>query len=142
MARDQIRTFLDGFVSAWQRHDIPTLARCYTDDCEIVSPIFGTVTGREAVEGSFREVFKAFADITIRVDDLVIDGDADRAVSLWTARSTHKGPIFGMAATGKAVEVTMVFLLTFRDGQIAREVRMYDLTRLLLELGVLRAKPA
>jgi hypothetical protein len=35
-----------------------------------------------------------------------------------------------------------VFLFIFADGKIAREIRVYDFAGLLLQLGVLKAKPA
>jgi steroid delta-isomerase-like uncharacterized protein len=113
-----------------------------TDDSELVSPIFGTVTGRSAVEASFRDLFAAFTDTRVRVDDVIIDGDGVRAVALWAIRSTHGGPMFGLPGTGRKVDVAMALVLTFRDGRIARELRIYDFTRMLIELGIMRAKPA
>jgi predicted ester cyclase len=54
---------------------------------------------------------------------------------------THSGPFFGLAATGKRYQIHGVFLDTLKGGLIARERRMYDFTALLLQIGVLRAKP-
>jgi len=34
------------------------------------------------------------------------------------------------------------FLFFFADGNIEREVRLYDFTGILVQLGVLKAKPA
>jgi steroid delta-isomerase-like uncharacterized protein len=142
MDRNGIRPFIDEFADAWQRRDIAAVVQSYTDDCEIVSPIFGTVTGRRAVEASFRDLFAAFTDTRVRVDDLIVDGDGVRAVALWAVRSTHEGPMFGLPGTGRKVDVPMALVLTFRDGRIARELRIYDFTRMLIELGIMRAKPA
>jgi hypothetical protein len=50
--------------------------------------------------------------------------------------------MFGLPGTGKSVDVAMVLVLTFRDGRIRREVRNYDFTRMLIQLGIMRAKPA
>jgi steroid delta-isomerase-like uncharacterized protein len=141
LQRDQIRPFLDAFAAAWQRRDVAAVVQSYTDDCEIISPIFGTVSGRSAVEASFRDLFAAFTDTRVRVDDVIIDVDGTRAVALWAVRSTHEGPMFGMPGTGKKVDVPMVLVLTFRDGRIVRELRIYDFTRMLLALGIMRAKP-
>ena len=35
----------------------------------------------------------------------------------------------------------MVFLFEFQDGRIVRERRIYDFTGLLVQIGVLSAKP-
>jgi steroid delta-isomerase-like uncharacterized protein len=142
MEKDAIRTFIHDLADAWQRRDIAAVLQSYTDDSEIVSPIFGTVTGRSAVEASFRDLFAAFTDTRVRVDDVIIDGESTRVFTQWAIRSTHKGPMFGLPGTGKSFDVALVLVLTFHDGRIRREVRIYDFTRLLLELGIMRAKPA
>ena len=143
MTRDEVRSFLDRFVDAWQGHDVASLAGCYTDDCVVTSPIFHTLTGRTQVERSYADLFKAFTQQSIRVDDLVVAPEEPaRAVVVWSVQSTHVGEIFGMPASGKRIERTVVFLLTFRDGRISREVRIYDFTSMLIQLGVLRAKTA
>ena len=141
MTNDEIRSFLDQFVLAWGRGDAAALGACYTEDCVIVSPIFHTLKGRAQVERSYVDLFKAFQRETVRVDDIVIEVPA-RAVILWTSHAIHAGEIFGMPPSGKRIERTVAFILTLRDGRIAKEVRVYDFTNMLMQLGVLRAKPA
>ena len=53
MTSDEIRSFLDRFVRAWEKQDVPALGACYTADCTVVSPIFHTVKGRAQVERSY-----------------------------------------------------------------------------------------
>jgi steroid delta-isomerase-like uncharacterized protein len=143
MTSDEIRGFLEGFVRAWERHDLQSLVSCYADDCVITSPIFHTITGRSQLERSYTDLFRAFTHQSIRVDDVVISDETPaRAVIVWTVQSRHDGEIFGMPASGKRIERTVVFILTFRDGRIAKEVRIYDFTSMLMQLGVLRAKTA
>jgi steroid delta-isomerase-like uncharacterized protein len=143
MTSDDIRAFVDRFVRAWERHDVPGLAACYADDCVVTSPIFQTLQGRAQVERSYTDLFRAFTHQSIHVDDLVISTEGPpRAVIVWTVQSRHDGEIFGMPASGKRIERTVVFILTFRDGLIAKETRAYDFTRMLIQLGVLRAKTA
>jgi predicted ester cyclase len=57
-------------------------------------------------------------------------------------RSTHTGEIFGVPGTGKRIERTIAYFLTFRNGTIINERRVYDFTNMLMQLGVLKAKPA
>ena len=143
MTSDGTRSFLDRFVHAWERQDVKALAECYAPDCVVFSPIFQTLNGRSQVERSYTDLFRAFSHQKVRVDDIIIsDEDPVRAVIVWTAESTHVGEIFGMPASGKRIERTLAYILTLSDGQIVREVRMYDFTNMLMQLGVLRAKPA
>lgn len=68
--------------------------------------------------------------------------DPPRAVIVWNVQSTHVGEVFGMPASGKRIDRTIAYILTLRDGRITKEVRIYDFTSMLIQLGVLRAKPA
>ena len=142
MTSDEIRSFLDRFVHAWEHQDVAALSACYTDDCVVVSPIFSTIKGKAKVEKSYHDLFLALANPSITVDDTIIsEADPARAVILWTVKSIHAGSIFGMPGTGKRIERTIAYFLTFRDGLIAKERRVYDFTSMLMQLGVLKAKP-
>ena len=143
MTNDEIRSFLDRFRQAWESQDVHALAACYADDCVVVSPIFSTLRGRSQVEKSYTDLVKAFHTEQIKVEDIVIgSGDPPRAVILWHLESTHVGDVFGLPPSGKKIERTVAFILTFRDGMITKETRIYDFTSLLMQLGALRAKPA
>ena len=142
MTGEEIRAFLDRFLRAWESQDVQTLGACYTDDCTVVSPIFGTLRGRQAVEKSYGDLARVFGLLAVRVDDIVIDEDEPaRAVVVWNVQSTHIGEVFGLAPTGKKIERTIAYFLTLKDGLIVREMRLYDFTSMLMQLGVLRAKP-
>lgn len=141
MTSDEVRAFLDRFAKAWEEQDLVTLADCYAEHCEVISPIFHTLRGLSQVENSFRVAFRAFGAQTLHVDDVVVDGtDPTSAAVVWTARIKHKGEIFGIPATGKVFAVTIALFLKLAGGKIVREVRVYDFTQMLLEIGVMRAK--
>jgi steroid delta-isomerase-like uncharacterized protein len=143
MTSDEIRSFLDRFVRAWEKQDVKALGACYCQDCTVVSPIFHTVRGRAQVERSYTDLFRAFASPAVRVDDMVIStGEPPRAVLVWTVQAIHAGELFGMPGSGKRIERTAAYILTFRDGLIVNERRVYDFTHMLMQLGVLKAKPA
>ena len=57
-------------------------------------------------------------------------------------RATHEADFFGIPGTHRRIDAHVAWHLTFADGLIARERRIYDFTGLLLQIGVLRAKPA
>jgi len=142
MTSEEIHAFLDRFVRAWESQDVKTLGSCYADDCTVVSPIFGTLRGRPAVEKSYADLVRVFGLQKVRVDDIVIGNEeTPRAVVVWTVESTHIGEVFGMPPSGKKIQRTIAYFLTLKDGLIVRETRLYDFTSMLMQLGVLRAKP-
>ena len=142
MTSAEIRVFCERFAKAWERGDVAALAACYADDCEVVSPIFRTLHGRAEIETSFRELFQAFAEWSIRINDIIIDGEGTHAALVWTSQLTHRGSIFGMPASGRRLENQVAMIMTLKDGRIVSERRIYDFTRMLIQLGVLRAKTA
>jgi hypothetical protein len=47
----------------------------------------------------------------------------------------------GLPATGRKALVTGVIVQKLGDGLVQEELRLYDFTALLVQVGVLRAKP-
>jgi steroid delta-isomerase-like uncharacterized protein len=140
MTSDEIRALLGRFATAWQEQDLESLSDCYIEECEVVSPIFHTLRGRAQLEASYRDLFRAFEIASLQSDDPIIDAEHHRAAVVWTAKTTHRGEIFGVPPTGRIIDFTTAFVLTFEGSRIAKEVRIYDFAKVLLQLGVLRAK--
>ncbi len=140
MTRDDARQFFDRRVEAWSRHDIDALVLAHTADCVLESPLAGKVTGRDAIERVYRAFMTSFPDMSIHDPGLIV-GDP-QVVQLVTFSGTNTGGFMGMAPTGKKFTFAAVLICTMRDGQIAHERRIYDFTGFLMEIGVLKAKPA
>jgi predicted ester cyclase len=73
-------------------------------------------------------------------EDLVIDGD--RVALLFHTAGTHLGEFFGLSATGRRVNFGGVFLYTLEGRTIVHERRILDFTGVLVQVGVLKARPA
>ena len=50
--------------------------------------------------------------------------------------------LLGIAPTGKPFSMTVAFIYQLRDHKIVREQRIYDFTGMLIQIGVLKARPA
>ena len=122
------------------QHDAPALAADHALDGTVVSPTGGVLEGRSEIERIYRVWFTAFPDLVFSTEMLLVDGD--RAALLWRMSGTHAGEFFGMAPTGRRVEVAGAFVYEFADGQITHEHRVLDFTGVLVQVGVLKAKPA
>jgi steroid delta-isomerase-like uncharacterized protein len=139
MTREEIVRFFDRRTEAWRRHDATALAADHADDSSVTSPIFGKISGRDAVLGTYRDLFAAFADWIVETQELLIDGD--RVAEVFTAKGTHIHEFFGVPGTGRRFLIRGVIVFHFKDGKIAHEDRYYDFTGMLLQIGVLKAKP-
>ena len=140
MTRDDIVGFFSRQVAAWNARDPDVLARDYTDDATIVSPIFRTVQGNDAIHDSFQTLFSTFPDWQYIGQDVLVDGD--NVAQPFVVRATHTGEFMGLPGSGRKFDIQGVRLFKMRDGLIAYERRYYDFTGLLIQLGVLRGKPA
>jgi steroid delta-isomerase-like uncharacterized protein len=141
MTRDEITSLITRRIDAFNRHDVAELVGHHTEDCVVESPLSGGVArGREAVARVYDTLIHAFPDVSLHQDTLVIDGN--RAVLVGTLSGTDHGGLFGHTPTNRSFSVTVVLVDDFDNGQLARERRIYDFTGMLVQLGVVKAKPA
>jgi steroid delta-isomerase-like uncharacterized protein len=141
MTREEIVKLFDHRQEAMDRQDVDALTALYAPDCVVESPMAGsTVRGRAAVAHVYHTLFEAFPDLTYTPDDLVIEGDV--AVQIAMVTGTDTGGFMGMPPSGRPVRVPVTILCRFSDGGIAHERRIYDFTGMLVQAGVLKARPA
>ena len=140
MTSDEAHRFIRRYVELWEREDAGALAACYAEHAHVDSPIFHALDGRQAIEKSFRDLFKVFSDSKIGVEEIIVGNDGDHCVTVFTAQGIHRGMLFGVPGTGRRVEIKGVFLMKLDGGQIVEERRLYDFVGMLVQLGVLRAK--
>jgi predicted ester cyclase len=140
MTREELTAFAATRRNAWDRRDPAALAAGHALDGDVVSPIFGTVKGRPAIETSYRNLFGIFADWEFIGDDLIMDGD--HVVEGFTARATHTHEFLGVEGTGRRFQIRGVLLFRFANGLIAHEERVYDFSGMLIQIGVLKARPS
>jgi len=139
MTRDEILALVQRRHAAWDARDAATLAATYADTGVVVSPSGGVLEGREEIERNYRLWFSAFTDMTYIDDDVIVEGD--RVAQISRLAGTHAGEFFGLPPTGRHVEVQVAVFLKLADGLIREERRIYDFTGMLVQIGVLKAKP-
>jgi len=140
MTRAEITALLDERRAGIESRDARALARLHADDGVVESLMAGTHWGRAAIEDVYRAWFKAFPDVVSTTEVVLIDGD--RAVEVAMTTGTDTGGFMGLPPTGKPFRLPIVFVYAFGDGSIVHERRIYDFTGLLLQIGVLKARPA
>lgn len=140
MTRDAILALFARRETSWQQRDAKALAADHAPDGVVVSPTGGVLEGRDEIERIYRVWFTAFPDLSFTTEALLVDGDGAALVCRVTG--THAGEFFGTPPTGRHIEVAGAFIYRFEKGLIAHERRVLDFTGLLVQVGVLRAKPA
>ena len=140
MTRAELQALAERYLETWKRRDPVSIADLHAVDGVVESPIYATLRGRKAVEDSFRAFFTSFPDATLEADAIIID--PPHGATFTTINATHKNEFFGMPGTNRRIEFRTARLVRWDEqGLIEHERRIYDFTGLLVQLGVLRAKP-
>jgi predicted ester cyclase len=89
-------------------------------------------------ESSWREQIAAFhlafPDLTATVDEQI--GEGSRVMTRLTLRGMHTGDLLGLPPTRKPMELSMVEVHEWRDGQIADLWNSFHPVVVLAQLGV------
>jgi predicted ester cyclase len=92
--------------------------------------MFPDAHGEPEVKAGLARLLEAFPDIVQTDEDTFADGDL--VVVRWSASATHQGPLFGLPATGKTVQITGINIYRIDCGKIVEswsEMNALDLLR-------------
>ena len=132
-------TLLSAHQRAWDARDADALTNTHHEDGVIVSPIFRTVRGRREILKSYQALFAIFPDWRYEARQAVVD--ETRVAQAFLVQATQVGEFMGLPGSKRRVEFEGVCFFELSAGLIAHERRYYDFTGMLIQLGVLRAKP-
>ncbi|POM23504.1 SnoaL-like polyketide cyclase [Actinomadura rubteroloni] len=107
---------------------------------EVMTPDFvnhnappGMDTGIDGVKQVIRVERTGFPDLNVEIiRDFEVDGFVIQQVRL---TGTHKGPVFGVPATGRTVVWNEIHIAKIRDGRVAEHWACNDLHSLLMQIG-------
>ena len=139
LTREELTAIFKRRQDALENMDAAALTQDYAEDCVVDSPAAGTLRGAVAVDRARRAWFEAFPDLKYQTERLLIDGT--QVMQLLTIEGTDIGGFMGLPS-GRSFKVPAVFVFEFRDRKIIKETRIYDFTGVLVQIGLLKAKPA
>lgn len=140
MTRQEIEAFFAARQLAWAGRDPDGLAAGHAEDGVVDSPMFGHRQGRQAIRDSYRALFDIFPDWDYQGEDLLIDGH--RVAQPFIVNATHVGTFMGHAGTNRRFRIQGARFFRMSNGLVQAERRIYDFTGLLIQIGVLKGKPA
>lgn len=129
------REINDATYAAWNAHDPDAVAAVFAEDAVLLeagSP--NVLRGRAAIRERAVALLTAFPDFRLERLDLLIDGE--RHADRWIMTGTHRGPLFGIPATGRSVRVEgATFTRMGAHGLVVEDVHFADMAGLLAQLG-------
>ena len=129
--REKLRRLVEQDMAAYNTGNVENLDELYVEDWVDHSQ---GIRGIEALKRGIVELRTAFPDVSLALEDLVVEGD--RVAARATMKGTHSGEYLGIRPTGRSVEVTAFEISRTRDGKYAETWGMLDVFSLLNQLGV------
>ncbi len=127
----RLRRLVEQDVAAYNSGNVEDLHELYVEDWKDHNQ--GT-EGIEAQKRGIIEIRTAFPDLSLTVEDVVVEGD--KVAARVTMRGTHRSEYLGIKPTGRFVEVTAFEISNTRDGKYAETWGVLDVFSLLQQLGV------
>jgi predicted ester cyclase len=122
-----------------------TVVRRYIEEClnkgnmDLIDTIFVPAM-REQVRAFHASASGPFDDGIEEITHLVAEGDL--VMARWMFRATHTGEFYGIAATGKPIEMDGYSVYQFENGQIAWDAASLCMLDALEQLGATITPPA
>lgn len=118
----------------WNRQDAAAIVEHYEDDIVWRNVAMGEVyTGKAAVRGFLDQLFVALPDLSLDVTFRVPRGGF--VAEEYVIRGTHRGPMFGLPATGRAVELPAVSMVEMRHARFAEDHFYFDAASAMRQMG-------
>jgi steroid delta-isomerase-like uncharacterized protein len=121
------------FDLLWNEVNLPGVDEIFAADFVFYNPGRKRRGDREEIKRSTVNARKTFPDMQLSIRDQVAEGD--RVVSFYSGTSTHSATFFGIAATGKLVDINGIIVSRVADGEVAEEWYYDDLFSIWEELG-------
>jgi steroid delta-isomerase-like uncharacterized protein len=120
--------------AAWNAHDADAVAAVFDDDAVVVDSGVGEARGRAAIRARVAGMLAAFPDLRLERRFLLVDDGAN--ADEWTLTGTHLGEYFGIAPTGRRIEVAGATFSRFGpDGLVVLDTNYVDVQGLLNQLA-------
>jgi steroid delta-isomerase-like uncharacterized protein len=127
---------IDELIAAWNAHDLERVLACY--DPAFAGTDVGEAATQQGITGirkMIRRWFRAFPDLQLTPETVIIEGD--RVALGWLLRATHQGTFMRIPPTRRPVTVRGVTLMTIVNGRITEGSRLWDMAAFLRNVGLL-----
>ncbi len=124
------------FEEVWNQGKVDALDELLTSDYLNHSPgLPDPQPGPEGLKPIVLMMREGIPDLHYNIEDLVLA--EDRVAAFVHMTGTHTGRFFGIAPSGKAIDVRQMQIEWIRDGRICQHWRITEDLKLMRQLGVI-----
>ena len=120
----------------WNSRDVEGVLNFYDDEISWRNVAMEeTYEGKAEVGAFLTRLFSAISDLNFSVSHKIARGD--NVAEQWLLAGTHTGTLFGVPATGRAVSLPGMSMVTLRDGKFLRDEFYFDSGIFLRQIGLM-----
>ena len=122
------------FEDHWNKKNPALVGELFSTTVAIHTPD-GVLNGHDGARQLLSAYATAFPDYHNSIDDLLSEGD--RVTCRWTFTGTHKGPLAGITASKKKVNVGGIGIFAIANGKVSELRMVWDKYALMQQIGAL-----
>jgi steroid delta-isomerase-like uncharacterized protein len=127
------------FEEAWNKGNLDVADELMSDDCVLHYQGHTIPINGDAGKGIVAAWRNAFPDFQFLFEDCIAEGD--KVVLRIPFRATHRGQFFGVAPTGRQINVSEILIAGIKDGKIVEMCEEFDQLGMLQQLGAIQPQP-
>jgi predicted ester cyclase len=109
----------------------------YDDDIVVHGYAPVPLTPKSTVKGFYAQIFEAFPDARVTIEQLLVDGDY--LTIGFRFAGTHRGTFLGVPATGLPIDIPGMTILRFSGSRVVERWAVADFLSVLVQVGALPA---
>jgi steroid delta-isomerase-like uncharacterized protein len=133
--RERREAIVNEHVAAENRHDVEATIATFHHPRYEMMPLGVPTDGAAAVHELLQGMMDGIPDFTAQVQRIHHSDDA--VICEVRMTGTHQGPLAGVAATGRPIDVPMACIFDFDDDRLVCEKLFFDMATLLRQIGAL-----
>ena len=138
LTRQAIEFFNQGKLDDW--------LKVLADDAEVVSPLGGTIKGKEAIKAFFAQTLKSFPDAKVNIQQLVAEGSVVAMEYTFTGTNTGPTPLptgEQVPPSNRKITSPSVDIATYDgSGRLKSLHQYFDMAGAMQQLGTVPASTA
>ena len=137
MSTEENKAVARQFFEIIETGDLSAASKIVATDYVNHKAVPGQKPGLEGYKEVVTAVRTGLPDIKYTIEDQIAEGD--KVVTHYTARGTHQGEFFGVAATGKPLTLSAIVIQRVVNGKIQESWLELDMFGLMQQMGAISA---
>ncbi|HZM21287.1 MAG TPA: ester cyclase [Anaerolineales bacterium] len=133
MSLEENKDIVRRYQEAYNTKDFEALAEVLAADVITPNIISGMPPGIEGAKAVHQKTLRGMPDYYTTIEDLIAEGD--KVVARVTMTGTHTGNFYGIAPTGRRVNLTSIYIVRIANGKIVEHWGEEDGVAVLKQLG-------